>query len=136
MTTQPEPNWSGAVQRELDGLQRSVDARFTDVISRLDKLLTLTEYHADKRVIEIQLNGLNEKIDDNETDIARVHNEFKEALNALRHELIAALGNETEERKKSFKEFVDAKKAQFRWLVSMVMIPLGIAIADLLILHK
>jgi hypothetical protein len=136
MTTQSENNWSGAVQRELDGLQRSVDARFADIYTRLDKLLTLTEYRADKRVTEIQMQGINEKIDDNETDIARVHNELREALTALRHELTAALASETDDRKKTFKEFLDAKKAQFRWLVSMVMIPLGIAIVDLVMKHK
>lgn len=134
MTT--ETSWSGAVQREVDGLQRTVDARFLDVHNRLDKLLAITEYHADKRVTEIQLHNLDEKIEDNENDIVRIHSEVKEALNALRHELSAAITTEREERKKSIAEYIDAKKSQFRWLVSMVMIPLGIAIVDLLTKHK
>jgi hypothetical protein len=135
MTTQPETNWSGSVQRELDGLQRSVDNRFTDVLTRLDKLVTLTEYQADKRVTDIQLQGINDKIDDNETDLATFHHELKEALNTLRHEVMAAIAAERDDRSKSIKEYIDAKKSQFRWLVSMVMIPLGIALVDLLI-HK
>jgi hypothetical protein len=137
MTTQPEGQaWSGAVQRELDGLQRSVDTRFTDFSNRLDKLLTLTEYHADRRVDDLKFTNLSDKIHDNETDLHTVHTELRESLTALRHEVLTALASETAERNRSIKEYIDAKKSQFRWLVSMVMIPLGIALVELLIPKK
>lgn len=141
MTVQPE--WSGAVQRELDGLQRNVDTRLSNVENRfselsksLDKLLTLNEYHADKRADDIRFTNLNEKVSDNDTAITTLHGEVTTALNNLRHEVMTALNQEREDRKTAIKEYIDAKKSQFRWLVSMVMIPIGIAVVDLLLPHK
>jgi seryl-tRNA synthetase len=133
MTTQPEPQaWSGAVTRELDGVQ----TRFNDFSNRLDKLLTLTEYHADRRVDDLKFANLSEKIDDNETDLQTIHRELRESFATLKHEVQTALTRETDERNRSIKEYIDAKKSQFRWLVSMVMIPLGIALVELLVPKK
>lgn len=137
MTTQPDGQaWSGAVQRELDGLQRNVDTRFTDISNRLDRLLTLTEYNADRRVDDLKFSNLNEKLHDNETDLHTAQTELRESLNSLRTEVLIALAKETEERKRSIKEYIDAKKSQFRWWVSMVMIPVTIALVEFLVPKK
>ena len=137
MPTQPnEQNWSGAVQRELDGLQRSVDTRFADFSTRLDKLLTLTEYYADKRAVDIRFENLTEKVHDAETDLYALKTETREAYNSLRVEVLAAISREREERKTAIKEFIESKKSQFRWLVSMVMIPVAVAIVDLIVSKK
>lgn len=130
MTTQPE--WSGAVQRELDG----VNTRFAEFSTRLDKLLTLTEYQSDKRVVDIRFENLNEKVDDNEKDIEKLKEDVRQSFQQLRNEVFTALQAESEDRKKAMKEFIEAKKSQFRWLVSMVMIPIGIALVELLIPKK
>src|SRR5690242_3596749 len=139
MTTQPESTWSGAVQRELDGLHRNVETRFTDFSSRLDKLLTLTEYYADKRSSDIRFDNLNEKVDDSENDIADLKRELRDSFESLRRDILAerqryetAIDHETETRQTEYKSFIKARQEQFRWLVSMVMISLAIVIVDLL----
>jgi hypothetical protein len=140
MTTQPETQqWSGAVQRELDGLQRNVETRFTDFSSRLDKLLTLTEYYADKRSSDIRFENLNEKVHDSEDDIESLTREMRESLESLRRDILAereryttAISTETTTRQTEHKSYIKARQEQFRWLVSLVMIPIAIALVDLL----
>lgn len=142
--TQPEtPTWSGAVQRELDGLQRNVETRFTDFSSRLDKLLTLTEYYADKRSSDIRFENLNEKVEDSEHDIDDLRREIRDSFESLRRDITAertryeqAIGNETNERKTQHTSYLKARQEQFRWLMSMVMIPIAIAIVSLLVTKK
>lgn len=143
MTTQPENTWSGAVQRELDGLQRNVDTRFTDFSNRLDKLLTLTEYSADKRASDIRFDNLNEKVDDSEQDIEDLKRDLRTSVESLRRDILlereryeAAIEHETQARQDEYKSFIKARQEQFRWLVSMVMIPLALAIVDLLTTKK
>lgn len=141
MTSQPNaPDWSGAVQRELDSLQRIVDTRFVDFSSRLDRLLTLTEYYADKRSSDIRFDNANEKIDDNETDISALKLDLRNSFEALRHDIMEernryerAVDKETTDRKKQHNDYLKARQSQFRWLVSMVMIPITIAIIDLIV---
>lgn len=135
MTSQ---EWSVAVQRELDSLQRSVDSRFADFSSRLDKLLSQIEYSADKRSLDIRFTNINEKIDDTETDVDKLKDEIRNSVNALRTDLLAeraryerAIAKEADDRKKSLEDYLKARQSQFRWLVSMVMIPITIAIVTL-----
>jgi hypothetical protein len=139
--TQPEtPTWSGAVQRELDGLQRNVETRFTDFSSRLDRLLTLTEYYADKRSSDIQFSNLNEKVEDSEHDIENIKRDLRESLESLRRDIQAereryeqAIGRETNARQTQHTGYLKARQEQFRWLMAMVMIPIAIAVVDLLV---
>lgn len=140
MTTQPETQqWSGAVQRELDGLQRNVETRFTDFSSRLDKLLTLTEYYADKRSSDIRFENLNEKVHDSEDDIESLKRELRESFESLRQDIrterertVAAIGSEASTRQTQHTSYIKARQEQFRWLISLVMIPIAIACVDLL----
>lgn len=143
MTTPAAPDWSGAVQRELDGMQRNVDSRLVEFSTRLDKLLTLTEYHADQRAITIQLANASEKTQDNEKDIESLKRELRDSYELLRREMAAershfetALNEEIKNRQNDLKEFIKTRQAQFRWLISMVMIPLAIAIVELLTAKK
>jgi hypothetical protein len=143
MTTPESPSWSGAVQRELDGLQRTVETRFTDFSSRLDKFLTLTEYTADKRSSDIRFENLNEKVDDSEQDIDGLKRELRDSFESLRRDILAerqryedAIRKESETRQTQHTGYIKARQDQFRWLMSMVMIPLAIAIVDLLATKK
>jgi len=144
MPTQPNtPNWSEAVQRELDSLQRNVDTRFVDFSSRLDRLLTLTEYYADKRSSDIRFENINEKIEDTESDIEALRLDLRNSFESLRRDLMkernryeASLNKETTERKKEHSDYLKSRQSQFRWLISMVMIPITIAIVDLVVSKK
>ena len=128
MTTQPE-NWSGAVQRELDGLQRTVDSRFVEFSLRLDKLLTLTEYHADQRATDIRLTNVNEKVQESERDIESVKKEVRDAFKALRDEITA----ERARFEQALNKEKEAQQSRFRWLVSMVLIPVAGFLVDLIL---
>lgn len=141
--THEENQWSGAVQRELDGLHRNVETRFTDFSSRLDKYLTLTEYQADKRAEEIRFANFNEKVEDSEQDIEGLRRELRDSFESLRREILAerqryetAIDHEAETRQTQHTGYIKARQEQFRWLMSMVMIPLAIAIVDLLATKK
>lgn len=143
MTHDDSPTWSGAVQRELDGLQRNVETRFTEFSSRLDKYLTLTEYQADKRSADIRFDNLNEKVDDSENDIESLRHELRDSFESLRREILAerqryetAISNEATTRQTQHTGYIKARQEQFRWLMSMVMIPIAIAIVDLLATKK
>jgi hypothetical protein len=142
--TQPEtPSWSGAVQRELDGLQRNVETRLTDFSSRLDKLLTLIEYDADKRSLELRFSTVNDKLEDGEDDLLALKAELREALQGLRQDITAervryeaAINRETTARETQHKSYIASRQDQFRWLLSMVMIPIAIALVQLVASKK
>lgn len=131
-------SWSTAVQRELDGLQRSVDSRFLDFSNRLDKSLTITEYNSDKRLVDLQLHTLEGKLDDNESDFEYLRTELRNLVAELRKELAAerarneaALTKEIENRQEEHKTYVQQRQALFRWTVSMVMIPIVLTLVQL-----
>jgi len=143
MTQEQTPTWSGAVQRELDGLQRNVETRFTDFSSRLDKLLTLTEYYADKHSTDIRFENLSEKVEDTEQDVTDLKRELRDSFESLRRDILAerqryeaAISNESTTRQTQHTGYIKARQEQFRWLMSVVMIPLAIAIVDLLATKK
>lgn len=48
----------------------------------------------------------------------------------------AAIGRESETRQTQHTSYIKARQEQFRWLMSMVMIPIAIAIVDLLVVKK
>jgi hypothetical protein len=119
MTTPENQMWSGAVQRELDGLQRTVDSRFVDFSLRLDKLLTLTEYHADQRAIDIRLENITERVHESDHDIDLVKTEVRTSFQALQKEILA----ERQRFEDALRKQQEAQQSRFRWLVSMVLIP-------------
>lgn len=144
LMTQPEiPTWSGAVQRELDSLQRNVETRLTDFSARLDRLLTLTEYDADKRSLELRFSTVNDKIDDGETDLHELKTELRDSFQTLRRDIAvereryeSAINREKEARETQHKAYIQSRQDQFRWLLSMVMIPIAIALVQLIASKK
>jgi hypothetical protein len=120
MTMQPDPNasfngmWSWAVQRELDGFQKTMDNKFSELTNRIDKVVSSIEYAADKRSSDIQLANLIEHISEIKTDLEK----------------------ETLERKKEHDEYVKTRQVQFRWFVSMIIIPIVLGIVQLVMSKK
>lgn len=120
MTLQPDlnspdkGNWSWAVQRELDGFQRTTDNRILEMANRIDKAVSGIEYTADKRFFDSQISNLQSHIDD----------------------LKRALEEETAERKKEHEEYVKTRQTQFRWFVSMIIIPIVLGVVQLLMSKK
>jgi Skp family chaperone for outer membrane proteins len=140
MTQSETPTWSGALQRELEGIRRNTENRFTDFSNRLDKLLTKLEYDADKRYLDTKFDNINEKLQDSEEDVEVIKRELRDSLESLRRDLLAerqryetAINQEARTRQTEHTGYIAARQEQFRWLVSLVMIPIAIAVVDLLV---
>lgn len=120
MTMQPDQNtpqnerWSWAVQRELDGFQRTFESKFVELATRIDKVVSNAEYVADKRSIDIQLANLLKDIADLKKD----------------------LDDEIDERKQAMAEAQEARQSQFRWFVSMILVPIVLVVVQLLMSSK
>lgn len=147
MTTQPDPNasgaWSWAVQRELDSLKNETNTRLADMVTRANNSVTNVEYIADKRATDLQLNNLKDSIHDVEkdvtvlkTDMIKVVDEQKRD-NALEHQrLDKAIQDETAARVQQQKEDASARQSQFRWIISAILVPVVLAVMDLLLNKK
>lgn len=118
MTTQPDPHtvgtWSWAVQSELDGLKRGTEQRLHDMSAKIDNAVSSVEYTADKRFTGLQFDTVNDKIDDLET----------------------AIQSEITNRITDQKEDIKTRQAQFRWMISAVLVPIVLAVMDLMLNKK
>lgn len=114
MTTQPDPQWSWAVQSELDSLKRGTEQRLSELSSRIDKTVSGVEYTADKRFQDLQLATITDKLDDLET----------------------AIQNETITRVSEQKDDMRSRQTQFRWMISAVLVPIVLAVMDLMLNKK
>jgi hypothetical protein len=120
MSMQPDQSaalgerWSWAVQRELDSFQRASDIRLTEFANRLDKVVSLVEYAADKRSSDLQLANIAAHIVEIKKD----------------------LDDEITERKRQHEEYVKARQAQIRWYISMILIPIVLGVVQLLMSSK
>lgn len=142
MTIQPDPQWSWAVQRELDGL-RGTPERLNDMATRINSSVTNVEYNADKRSFDLQVTNIKDKIDDVEhdsvtlkADIIRMIDEVKRE-NATEHaKLDKAIQDEVTARQNQQKEDTAARQQHFRWMISAVLIPIVLAVMDLMLNKK
>jgi hypothetical protein len=134
--TQPDPNapssgsWSWAVQRELDGLQRSIDQRLSDMTNQITKLVSITEYLADKRGLDLELRGLREKIVDVEKDLETFKADVRRALDEFRRDnsldharLERAIAEEVSARHTERITESNSRRSTLRWVIGIVIIP-------------
>lgn len=145
MTTQPDPtnNWSRAVQIELDGLKQGVENRLNDLASRVSSFVSNAEYNADKRSTEIQVTNLKDKIHDVETDATTLKSDVIKLIDELKLDNAAAhirleqaIQAEVLARQQERKDEIAARQNQFRWLLSAVLIPIVLAVMDLMLNKK
>ena len=133
MTTQPDINgpatgtWAWAVQRELDSLQRTMEQRYTELATRMDKVVSATEYGADKRAAAQQQVATIEKLTDLEKDI-QIHNkDVSDSIERLR----ILISDEKKTRERERKEDQEKKQAQNRYIISAILLPIIITIIQL-----
>lgn len=148
MTTQPDPNassnaWSWTVQRELDDLKRGTNQRLENMATRVGSSVSNVEYVADKRTSDLQILTIKDKMDDIESDISTVkadmvksHDELKRDNAAEHSSLRQAIQAETLAREKQTEKDVTARQSQFRWMISAVLVPIVLAIMDLMLNKK
>lgn len=134
--TQPDPNapsngtWSWAVQRELDGLQRSIDQRLIELSGRVDKSVSSTEYTADKRGSDLERQGLREKIADVDKDLEAFKADIRRTLDGSRIDnlteharLEKLITDEVARRLAQREEDERARRSNLRWIIGIVIIP-------------
>lgn len=147
MTTQPNPDasgaWSWAVQRELDSLKQETNTRLADMATRASSAVTNVEYIADKRFVELQLNNLKDSINDVEKDITTLKTDMTKVVdeqkrdNTIEHQrLDKAIQDEAVARVQQQKEDAKARQSQFRWIISAVLVPVVLAVMELLLNKK
>lgn len=144
MTLQPDPTtWSRAVQIELDGLKQGIENRLNDLASRVSSFVSNAEYNADKRSMDLQVLNIKDRIHDAETDavvlktdVIKLIDELK-VDNATAHtRLEQAIHTEVLARQQERKDEIAARQNQFRWLLSAVLIPIVLAVMDLMLNKK
>jgi hypothetical protein len=144
MTVPPDFDaWSRAVQVELDGLKRDVQNRLDDLASRVSSFVSNAEYNADKRSVDLQMTNVKDKIDDAEADVTVLKTDMIKVIDDLKRDTTAAhtrleqmIVNETNARHQQQKEEAAARQSNFRWMISAVLIPIVLAVMDLMLNKK
>lgn len=137
--------WAWAIQREIDNLQKTMETRYSELSARIERVVSGTEYNADKRALDQQHTALLDKIGNIDKDVEIFKREFHDRLELLRKEHDAdldkvglLLDTEKKTREADRKEDQQALEAtasaqieKKRWLVAAVMIPIAIALIPL-----
>lgn len=142
--------WAWAVQREIDNLQRTMESRHAELAARIDRVVSSTEYSADKRAAEQQYRTLLERLGGIDKDVELFKRDFTDRLEALRKEhdtdidkvgLLLDTEKKTREadRREDHKSLEEdrerAASAQVekkRWLIAAVLIPTLVALVPFL----
>ncbi len=138
--------WAWAIQREIDNLQKTLETRYAELSTRIDKVVSATEYNADKRAQEQQHRTVIDRISSLDKDVEIFRHEFSDRLELLRKEhdtdidkvgLLLDTERNTREadRREDQKALEDAATKQVekkRWLIAAVIVPTSIALIPLL----
>lgn len=138
--------WAWAIQREIDNLQKTMESRYAELSSRIDRVVSSTEYNADKRALDNQHTAVLDKISGLDKDVELFKRDFNDRLEVLRKEHDAdidkvglLLDTEKKTREADRKEDQQALEAtanaqieKKRWLIAAILIPVAIAMLPLL----
>ncbi len=138
--------WAWAIQREIDNLQKTMEARYSELSQRIDRVVSSTEYNADKRAQEQQHTAVLDKISGLDKDVEIFKRDFSDRLEVLRKDHDAdidkvglLLDTEKKTREADRKEdqqalemTANAQIEKKRWLIAAIMVPIAIAMVPLL----
>ncbi len=138
--------WAWAIQREIDTLQKTMETRYAELSTRIDRVVSGTEYNADKRATEQQHSVLVERVSNVDKEVEIFKRDFNDRIEVLRKEhdadidkvgLLLDTEKKTREsdRKEDHKAMDEAANAQIekkRWLVAAILVPTAIALFPLL----
>lgn len=138
-TGPPSGTWAWAIQREIDNLQRTNEARYAELATRIDRVVSSTEYGADKRAADQQHRALLERLSGVEKDIEILKKELTDRIDSLRKDhdsdvdkVILLLDTEKNTRE----EEENKRRERHRWLIAAVMIPIVLVIAQIIVTLK
>lgn len=138
--------WAWAIQREIDNLQKTMESRYSELSQRIDRVVSGTEYNADKRAQEQYAAAVLDRINGIDKDVEIFKRDFSDRLEVLRKDHDAdidkvglLLDTEKKTREADRKEdqqaletTANAQIEKKRWLIAAVMIPIAIAMVPLL----
>lgn len=145
MTTQPDPTngWGWSDRREIDNRLIIAEQHLNDLTNRLDRLLSVSEYNADKRTSEVITHTLQDKLAELEVKVREFVKEQRELVIAIRREIAQGDENlhqeilqEAASRRKQQEEEHKARQSQMRFLVSVILVPTVLAVVQLLMSHR
>lgn len=138
-TGPPAGTWAWAIQREIDNLQRTNEARYAELATRIDRVVSATEYGADKRAADQQHRALLERLSGVEKDIEILKKELIDRIDSLRKDhdsdvdkVVLLLDTEKNTRE----EEENKRKDKHRWLIAAVLIPTILVIAQIIVTLK
>ena len=142
--------WAWSLQREMDTLHRLIETRYSELSTRIDKVVSSTEYSADKRTAEQQHMSLVERLGDMDKEVELFKRDTSERLETIRKEhdvdidKVGLLLN-TEKSTREAERLEDLKKVaaahesadsarveKKRWLTASVVIPVLVMLIPLI----
>ncbi len=142
--------WAWAIQREIDNLQKTMETRYAELSARIDRVVSATEYNADKRASEQQHTAVLDRISNLDKDVDLFKREYNDRLEILRKEhdtdidkVGILLDTEKKTREADRKEdlrnaeedkerMATAQVERKRWLIAAVLIPTMVALVPFL----
>lgn len=142
--------WAWSLQREMDTLHRLIETRYAELSTRIDKVVSSTEYNADKRTSEQQHMGLVERVADVDKEVELFKRDTIDRLDTIRKEhdvdidkvgllLNTEKSTREAERIEDLKKLAlaheaanDARVEKKRWLLASVVIPVLIMVLPLI----
>lgn len=142
--------WAWSLQREMDNLHRLIETRYSELSTRIDKVVSSTEYSADKRTSEQQYMSVVERLSDVDKEVELFKRDTADRLEAIRKEHDADIDKvglllNTEKSTRESERLEDLKQVAVahemadaarvdkkRWLMASVVIPVLIMAIPLL----
>lgn len=142
--------WAWTIQREMDNLHRLIEDRYTELSSRLDKVVGSAEYAADNRTRESQRTDLLERISNLDEDVEDFRREIYDKIDDLRREFdadIEKVASILEMEKKNREETVlreklenaqaqenarAARAEKRKWIIASILIPVLVALIPII----
>lgn len=138
-TGPPTGTWAWAIQREIDNLQRTNEARYAELTTRIDRVVSATEYGADKRAADQQHRALLERLSGVEKDLEIMRKEFNDRMESARKDhdsdvdkVVLLLDTERNTRE----EDETKRQERQRWLIAAVMVPIILVVVQIIVTLK
>lgn len=134
--------WAWSLQREMDTLHRLIETRYSELSTRIDKVVSSTEYNADKRATEQLRTNLVERLGDVDKEVELFKRDTIDRLDAIRKEHDADLdkvglllntekstreAERIEDLKKigeAYEKAEEARTAKRQWIIAAILVPL------------
>jgi len=145
--------WAWSLQREIDNLHRLIETRYSELSARIDRVVSATEYNADKRATDQLYTTMLDRFSGLDKDVEIFKREVTDRLESLRVEYdadidkVAMLLNSEkstreaerlEDMKKitsAYEKAEDARQSKKQWIYAAILVPILIALIPLFLTY-